>query len=333
MPELRQNIITREWVVIATERAKRPDQFARKNISEEILPARDTACPFCPGNEIMSTPDILRYDGEDGWRLRIIKNKYAALVSEGGLQRTMHGIYRSMNAFGYHDVVIEHPEHDKIISLMSTGEISLILHSYVDRYNMLREDPRIESIVLFRNHGKNAGTSLVHPHSQIAAVPVVPFQVRSRVDIARSYFDDHGGCMFCRTLNDEVSSGERILCETSSFASFIPYAALSPFHIWIFPKRHSSSFEEITADEIDDLARNLKTVLMKLYNGLNNPDFNFSIRSIPLREKNSEYYHWYLSIIPRISISAGFELGSGMYISTSVPEQSAKYLQDIRVSF
>jgi UDPglucose--hexose-1-phosphate uridylyltransferase len=284
MPELRQNIITRDWVVIARERALRPDQFV---ITKQAEPKRndyEKDCPFCPGNEAMAEEEIFRLEAENRWILRLVPNKYPAVVPSGNVERSMNGIYRSMDAFGFHDVLIEHRKHNYTLIDMSHAEMNSILDAYRRRYRMLKKDKRIESIIIFRNHGKTAGTSLVHPHSQIVGMPVVPHQLRTRTDIARSFFDDNGQCVFCKTLDEELSSGERVVVDTKHFTAFIPYAALSAFHLWIFPKRHMASFGEIDRDELGDLALNLQTVLKKLYKGLNNPDFNYTIRSIPVHE-------------------------------------------------
>lgn len=151
------------------------------------------------------------------------------------------------------------------------------------------------------------------------------------MDEAIRYFDDTGECVCCRTVKDELQAKDRVIFQSRKFVAFIPYAALSPFHLWIFPIRHASSFDEVTDDEINDLAKSLKTVLAKLYQGLNNPDFNYSIRSIPTRELHSEYFHWYITIVPRVSKTAGFEIGSGMYVNTALPEESAEFLRSVDV--
>jgi UDPglucose--hexose-1-phosphate uridylyltransferase len=137
--------------------------------------------------------------------------------------------------------------------------------------------------------------------------------------------------MICASLNDEISDGRRIILNTDHFATFVPYAALSPFHIWIMPKRHCATFSNITEDEIYDLCMNLKTILSKLSIGLEDPDFNFIINSQNPKECSSEYFHWYLSIVPRVTQAAGFELGSGMYINTAIPEKSAEFLRNLNV--
>ncbi|HEY9164730.1 MAG TPA: galactose-1-phosphate uridylyltransferase [Candidatus Kryptonia bacterium] len=329
MAELRQNVITREWVIITPERSKRPDQFAGEKDRRPRMPDYVSDCPFCAGNEKYTLDESYRVSTGNGWSVRVIANKFPALSGSGDRVRKVDGIYRSMTAVGFHEVVVEHPAHNMTMALMTDDQVTDILKVYRQRYRTVRRDDRVEAIIIFKNHGEGAGTSLVHPHSQLVATPVVPQQVRIRMDEAIRYFDDTGECACCRTVQDELKAKERIIFQTRNFVAFIPYAALSPFHTWIFPLRHASSFDEITDVEVKDLARCLRTVLAKLYHGLRNPDYNYSIRSIPTRELHVEYFHWYLTIIPRVTKTAGFELGSGMYVNTALPEESAGFLRDV----
>ncbi len=331
MAELRQNVVTREWVIITPERAKRPDQFIGRKPSIDHQPMSDPDCPFCVGNEHLTLNESFRTADGKNWRVRVVANKFPAVAGRGERMRKVDGIYRSMSAVGFHEVIVEHPLHNMTIALMPDDHVADILEAYRERYREIRWDKRVEAVIVFKNHGESAGTSLVHPHSQLVATPIVPSQIRHRMEEAIRYFDDTGECVCCRTLTDELSAGERIICENENFVAFIPYAALSPFHTWIFPRRHSSSFDETTDSEIPDLANCLRTVLAKLYYGLNNPDFNYSIRSIPTRDLHAEYFHWYLTIVPRVTKTAGFEIGSGMYVNTTLPEESAEFLRNAKV--
>lgn len=329
MSELRQNIITRDWVIIATERAKRPHQFAQVKKEVRPLPTHQPDCPFCVGNE--EGIESFCLNDRNGWKVRVVRNKFPALSPETERVRTEDGIHRVLSGMGYHEVVVEHPRHDLTTALLNVEDIANILSAYRQRYYEIRQDPCIETIIIFKNHGETAGTSLEHPHSQIAAMPVVPYQFRTRIDEAIRYFDDTGNCIFCQIIKDEWTASERVIFESEFFVAFIPYAALSPFHIWIFPRRHSSSFDNITDAEITDLAYAFKTILAQLYYGLNNPDYNYTIRSAPTGEPRTKYFHWYIAIIPRVSKQAGFELGSGMYINTALPEESAKFLRTVKI--
>ncbi|MEI8348550.1 MAG: galactose-1-phosphate uridylyltransferase [Candidatus Omnitrophota bacterium] len=329
MAELRYNLISREWVIIATERAKRPQDFVK--VKKEIKPmsAYKENCPFCPGNENQTPQETFRLGPADSWKVRSVYNKFGALSKEAPRFRNMDGLSSSMGGFGDCEVIIEHPRHDTNIVFMNNEEVENIITAYKNRYESIQKEEGIENIVIFKNHGPAAGTSLEHPHSQLIATPIVPPQIRGRVERAVGYFDFTGQCLFCQTLQEELKSGERIILETEKFVSFIPYAAMSPFHVWIFPRRHAPSFGDISVEEIKDLAINLKTTLAKLYHGLDNPDYNYTIRSMPVNEKGTKYFHWYLSIIPRVSQPAGFELGSGMFINAALPEASAEFLRHI----
>jgi UDPglucose--hexose-1-phosphate uridylyltransferase len=329
MPQLRLNIITRDWVIITPERGVRPNEFASERKPRRPAARYDPACPFCPGNEHLTSRELFRVERDHRWQVRVVDNKYPVLLSEGERVRSSSGTYRSMTGVGTHEVIVEHPRHDLAPALYDVKELAAVFTSYRERYRHLRQDDRIEAIIIFKNHGEAAGTSLGHPHSQLAATPVVPTQIRTRVEEATRFFDDTGECVFCQTLREELQARERIVCETDHFVAFVPYAALSPFHLWIFPRRHMSSFDDISDAETDDLALVLKTVLSKMYNGLSDPDYNYSVRSLPTRDRNTDYFHWYLTIIPRISRTAGFELGSGMFINSTIPEESAAFLRDL----
>ncbi len=332
MTELRQNLITRDWVIIATERAKRPHEFSKAQPDlPPKCPTYKADCPFCLGNEHLTGPEIYRLSDDRGWRVRAVDNKYPALKPVGDRVRRIEGIFRSISGVGFHEVIIEHPRHDLTTAVLPVEDVANILRVYRQRYSQIRTDSRVATIIIFKNHGTGAGTSLEHPHSQLAATPIVPYELRVRTQETIRYFDDIGECIFCRTLADELAAGDRIIFTSEHFVAFIPYAALSPFHIWIFPRRHSSSFDTITDEELLDLALTLKTVLEKLYWGLNNPDYNYVIRSIPTDERRTDYFHWYLALVPRISLSAGFELGSGMYINTALPEESAEFLRSVEI--
>lgn len=332
MPELRYNLICGEWVIIATERAKRPKDFIKAVKDKKVLPEHKPDCPFCPGNEEKTQGEVYRIGDDKSWKVRVVPNLFGALSPKEKPLRKNNGIYLSMNGFGEHEVIVENPLHNTIIPLMSNEEVENILKVYKARYVCLKDEPGIEAIIIFKNHGPQAGTSLEHPHSQLVATPIVPPQIRGRVDRAMRYHDMTGECIFCKTMQEELKAKVRIVFETDKFFSFIPYGSQSPFDIWIFPRRHMASFDEINDAELSDLAINLKSTLQKLYYGLDNPDFNYTIRSRPVKEKGDQYLHWYISIIPRLSNPAGFELGSGMFINTSLPEEGAEFLRQVKIS-
>jgi len=331
MPELRLNLIAREWVIIAKESAKSPRDFQLTR-DRKPLPEYHESCPFCPGNE-QKTPDEIMKISEDGkWLVRVIPNKYAALSPEGERIRSNEGLKHLVTGVGQHEVIIESPVHNTPTALFAVGNIVNIIWAYRERFAALYKNPAVKHVILFKNQGERAGTTILHPHSQIIGIPVIPFQIRERITEARRYFDHTGECLMCASLRDEIADGRRIIVNTDHFVTFIPYAALSPFHTWIFPKRHSGSFGDIRDDEIGDFAFHIKTLLSKLYFGLENPDFNYVIRSESLSESESEYSHWYMSVVPRLTRASGFELGSGMYTNQSIPEEIADFMKKIKVN-
>jgi UDPglucose--hexose-1-phosphate uridylyltransferase len=328
MSELRYNLISREWVIIATERAKRPHDFIKQKQEKKPVEEYRKDCPFCRGNENQTPRETFRIE-KSGWQVRSVYNKFGALANDIEPVRKNSGLYSSISGFGVHEVIVEHPLHNLCIPLMGVQEVQDIILAYKNRYQEISQCNHVKHIVIFKNHGSSAGTSLEHPHSQLIATPLVPPQSRSRLEQAANYFDLSGRCLFCQTLEEELAAQERIVLESDEFVSFVPYAPLSPFHIWIFPRKHVASFSQINEREIASLAANLKGTLTKLYLGLDNPDYNYVIRSLPVKEQGVEYFHWYLSIIPRVSQPAGFELGSGMFINTSLPEEAANFLRQI----
>lgn len=329
MSELRLNRITGDWVIVASTRAKRPEDFIRQ---PPPPPAPDyvSACPFCPGNEDFEHTH--REPSEDGgWEFRIVRSKFPALEPEGEKDLLSQGLKRWMPGVGYHEVLIESPKHNTGLWDQSPFRIGTILEAMKMRYHEMIDDHRIELVVLFKNHGPSSGTSLDHPHCQIVATPLMPTDVRRRLVDAIRYFDENSACLFCTTLAEELSDQWRIIHKSPHFISYIPFAALSPFHTLIFPRHHSPDFGMTSKDEIQDLAVHLRLVLRKINRGLLNPDFNFVVRSLPLRAADPRCFHWYVSIIPRVSQAAGFELGSGMYINAAIPEQSAAFLRGISI--
>jgi UDPglucose--hexose-1-phosphate uridylyltransferase len=329
MSELRLNLITREWVVIATERAKRPEEF-RKIKNKKNHPEYLDTCPFCPGNEQRTPDEIMRIPYGNSWKIRVTPNKFAALSDTVKRERKNEGRRHFITGFGKHEVIIESPVHNMSIASMPVDDIANLLRTYRDRFDAIHQVPGIEHVIIFKNYGEEAGTSLLHPHSQIIGTPVTPLQVRHRIEEGMRYFDNTGGCLMCASLEDEITDGRRIILNTQHFVTFVPFAAISPFHTWIFPKRHCATFSSISEGEVSDLAYHLKTILQKFYIGLEDPDFNYIIRSENPKECASEYFHWYISLVPRLTQTAGFELGSGMYINTSIPEESADFLRKIK---
>ncbi|MFH1220609.1 MAG: galactose-1-phosphate uridylyltransferase [Candidatus Eisenbacteria bacterium] len=338
MPLLRQDLATRRWTIIATERAKRPDDFIKQAGEPREAPAHVPTCPFCVGNEHMTpqpvylVPDPASKDGK-GWSVRVVPNKFPALVvpqhdSEARKRRHV-GRYLEMDGCGQHEVVIESPDHSRTIATMSLEQVVRVVCTYRARFLELDRFDWNQLIIIFRNQGEVAGTSLLHPHSQIVGTPIVPQDIRCRLDEAQRYFDDNGTCVLCDVLDAELSEGTRVVASNAGFVAFCPFAAAVPYEIWIVPRRHASSFGVLTEEEADLLARILRDTLRRLYLLLSNPDYNYVIRSSPHQSAGEPHFHWYLEIQPRLATRAGFEIGSGMNVNVVAPEAAAAQLRGV----
>jgi UDPglucose--hexose-1-phosphate uridylyltransferase len=332
MPELRQNFFTKEWVIIATERARRPEELATHRPAQ-VVPSFVESCPFCPGNENKTPPEVMRFpkDVNEPWALRVIPNKFAALSRDAQPSRSLQDVWRRIEGFGFHEVIVEGPDHSSCMALQPDEKIADILRIYKERYNLLSMDRRINHVTIFKNHGADAGASLQHPHSQIIATPVIPSQVRHRLHEALRHYDDAGECMFCHMVGREIDEQTRIVEQNEHFVAMEVFASATPFATHIFPIRHMASFGDISTAEIAGLARILRSLLAKIYVGLENPDLNFTIRSGPSDYASARHFHWYVSVIPRLTRVAGFELGSGMFINTVLPEAAAEFLRHVSV--
>jgi UDPglucose--hexose-1-phosphate uridylyltransferase len=333
MPQMRQDPTTKEWVIIATERSKRPDDFKKpKPVSEKPNYKKD--CPFCPGNEHLTPHETLAYRSgglpdSPGWWVRIVPNKFPALSPEGSLERKEEkGFFRRMDGVGAHEVIIGSPVHNQIFSLAEDRQVEEVLLAYRERYLALREDPRIKLIIIFKNHGEAAGTSLEHTHSQIVGTAVVPSNIRKKLEEAARYYDDHGRCVYCESIQEELDFKERVVMDTEKFLVFQPFASRFPFETWIIPKDHQASFGLISMQDSKTFAKVLRAALTKLYFKLNDPDYNFVIHTAPIKDEQEDYYHWHLQITPRLTTTAGFEMGSGIHINVSLPEETARFLRE-----
>ena len=329
MSELRRDPSTQEWVIIANERAKRPHDLAQKDASEPTLEF-DERCPFCPGHEDMTPPEVMTLalpDSERPWDVRVVPNRYPALRPDANFGHETDGFFSYLGGAGAHEVVIDTPIHNREMSLMNDREVEAVLRVCQQRYSALKADPRVKLVIIFKNKGKVAGTSLAHPHSQIVAAPVEPPLVRRRYNVARSYYAGCGRCLYCDILERERAAGKRVLAETDHFLVFHPFASHWPFETWLLPKEHRSSFGDASPEELAELAQLLCSVLGALQEKMGDPDYNLVVHSAPTRDSMKPYYQWHVQIVPRLTTAAGFEIGSGMYINTALPEETAAFIR------
>lgn len=333
MPELRKDPIIGRWVIISTERGKRPSSFG--SVSTRVNPSM---CPFCPGREEHTPPEIISYRSGDternrpGWRVRVFANKYPALRIEGSMNREPKGLYDKMNGIGAHEVIVETADHNRDIVDLSDEEVRDVFWAYRERMIDLYRDSRFKYVLVFKNHGEAAGASLEHSHSQLIATPIIPKRVAEKVQGARKYFEFKERCIFCDIVRQEIMENERIVRDYDSFVSMQPFASRFPFETWLIPKTHQSSFLDMSDADYLNLARSMKDVLLRLKLALNDPPFNFMLHTRPVSKESNEYFHWHFEIIPRLTKMAGFEWGSGFYINPTAPEEAATFLRDIDTS-
>lgn len=325
MSELRKDPIVGRWVIISAERAKRPH-----DVTPEKTERRDGICPLCPGSERMTPPDIMTYRRDDGtWSLRVVANKFPALRIEGELGKAGDGVYDRMNGLGAHEVVVETDRHDIDLFDLPPKGFEDVLWAYRQRVLDLKKDQRFKSVMIFKNHGSAAGASLVHSHSQLIALPIVPKRVQEEMSGCKQYFHFRDRCLLCDIVVQEMEQKVRVVEETGEFIAVCPYAPRFPFETWIIPKRHQCAFEMIDDAQVRALAAIFRRTLRRLNLALENPPFNFIVHSAPFSEGAVDFFHWHIEIMPKLSKIAGFEWGSGFYINPTPPEESAKYLREL----
>ncbi len=332
MPQLRKDPVLGRWVIIATERGKRPTDFV--HIPEE---RRGGFCPFCYGNEDKTPPEVISYRDSKtkpdtpGWQVRVVPNKFPALTIEGEVDRAGEGMYDKMNGVGAHEVIIETPDHDAELSRLPVEHIALVLKAARERMVDLQGDTRFRYIQFFRNRGYSAGASLEHPHSQLIALPVIPKRLTEELAGSKKYYGYKERCVFCDIIAQEQWTNERVVAESDSFISIAPFAARFPFETWVLPKKHDPSFEDIDADTRLALAGVLKETLSRMNVALSDPPYNLILHTSPVGERDLKYYHWHFEIMPKLTKVAGFEWGSGFYINPTPPEDAARYLREVEL--
>ena len=331
--EMRQSSVSGEWVIYAPERRTRPHAIREPLLSTPPLPDRDPSCPFCPGNEHMLPAIRMEMHGASGWQVRAVPNRYPALSRNGTGAETPAGIYRVMQGSGDHEVIIETPLHNRPISLMSAHEVELLIEAYHRRYFEMASRPEIKTVILFRNHGTMAGTSLAHPHSQLMGVGIIPQSVKRREQLAAAHFHDSGRCLFCDIVDFEIRDGRRIIFQNQAFIGIVPFAAEVSCEAWVVPKNHKPDFQAISDFEKSAMADALRAILAVMREKLNDPDYNYVVHSSLSPTAAPAALHWHLQIKPILTTPAGFEMGSGIHINPSLPESDASLLKLCRGNF
>jgi UDPglucose--hexose-1-phosphate uridylyltransferase len=336
--ELRKDYLLDRWVVIATERGRRPSDFAKPKKSQAPV----TICPLCPGNEHMTPPAVLVYlksngqivkdRDEDGfrhknWLIRCIPNLYPAFAppkeqaDQAQIMKSDHFGF----AIGHHEVLVESPRHDEDPAAAELQQIVYVIDAYVDRLRELSAKPYVKYVSIFRNHGLEAGASLSHAHSQIIATPFVPTIVKKEIAASRGFWNERGKCIFCDIMERE-SRSPRLVLDNARFVVLTPYASVHPMEFWILPKNHHTNLLSLTQTEKEALAETLKASLKGLKDLVNDPPYNYGFH-LPINKDDEQCYHWHLEVYPQLATWAGFEKSTGMYINTVTPEAAAAELR------
>ena len=331
--ELRFDLVSKDWVLIATGRAKRPEMFKKEHQKpQEVSPDK---CPFCQ-IDTQERPTLIWKDGKElphkngnipkDWSVISFPNKYPAFFPSDSLNERADGPYQMMDGVGFHEVIVTH-DHNKQWAQFSVKEIKDVIDVYQERYLELMNEKFVNYISIFHNNGPEAGASVAHPHSQLIAIPLIDPDLQSSINGSRRYFEAQQKCVHCAMLEWDREDGRRIVFENDEFVVLVPFASRVAFETRIYPKEHHAYFERIDDGQKEYFAEALKVALEKLYKGLNDPPFNFFIHTAPCDGKDYGHYHWHLEIFPKTAIWAGFELGAGIEISTIEPEKAAEYLR------
>ncbi|OIP75691.1 hypothetical protein CO121_01195 [bacterium (Candidatus Gribaldobacteria) CG_4_9_14_3_um_filter_36_15] len=333
LSELRYDLISKDWVVIAAGRGGRPGALKIKKRKKLKVPK--STCPFCH-IEAQKKPTLIFSEGKKlslsmgipkSWTTIIIPNRYPAVFPCLELKEEFEGrLYKKMLAVGFHEVVVTR-DHEKQIAQFSSAQIKELIDVYQERYLSLMKEKFVNYISIFHNHGIEAGASLSHPHSQIITTPLIDSDLTRAILNSKKYFKTQKKCVYCQMNKWERKKKERIIFENKDFLVLCPFASKSAFQMIISPKKHLPYFEKITEKEKWYLVEAFKVAFGKLYKVLNDPAYNFYLHTAPCDGKKYPYYHWHWTILPKTSTWAGFEVGTRMEISTIEPERAAAILR------
>jgi UDPglucose--hexose-1-phosphate uridylyltransferase len=332
---LRKDPVAGRWVIIASERAKRPHDY---QVDAENL--KGGFCPFCAGNEDSTPKSVAQYtsdghsdDSDTDWSVRVVPNKFPALSSTGTPSSHRDGVFESLEGVGAHEVIIEAPEHVVDLAELPTAHIATVLRAWKDRIVSLRQDERLECAVVFKNHGAAAGASLEHAHSQLIALPIIPKRLSEELVGSQRYHLANDSCVYCDIIAQEFDQDVRVVAANEHVVALTPFASRFPFELWILPREHEPWYENAEDELFKSVASVLKQVLQKLNRALDSPPFNLMLHSAPFPgSEDLSHYHWHLELIPKLTKVAGFEWGTGFYINPTPPESAAEHLRDIDIS-
>lgn len=331
--ELRQDLVSGDWILISPGRARKPEEFLEKR---KRLKAPKKGCIFenpeaAGGGKpiaVYAKSDIPSATRKDGWRVQIIPNKYPAVIHDGAKVKLIKkGPYSVMAGIGRHELLITR-DHDNNFPMLSKKEAVLVFKAFRDRYSTLLDDKEIAYISIFHNWGPKAGASVYHPHYQMIAVPVVPPDVEHSLNGSRRYFEKHKKCVHCAQIAMERKEKKRVIFENDCAIAFTPFVSRFEFEIRVFPKKHFPFFEDTPINVISCMVEALQYVLRSLEKSLKDPDYNFFIHTAPIKAKlKHKHYHWHIEVQPKINIPAGFELGTGIEINVVDPNEAARIIK------
>ncbi len=331
--QLRYDEASKDWVVVAPGRGKRPEQYKRQRAHVEMDLAN---CPFC--NLSAEAKPVLAVSESDlaadgslpaDWSLAVIPNKFPAFCAP--VKKEIHAckigpIYHSMDAAGFCEIVITR-NHELHLGVMDLPAVEEVLAAYQARYLALKGNKFIKYISIFHNHGVEAGASQPHPHSQIITSPLIDVDLLNALENSKKYFKKNKKCLYCEMIDWEIKDGARLVAQNADFLALCPFASKTAFQTVIAPKDHLSNFENITAAQRKNLTQIFSETLKKICNGLGDPAYNFYLHTAPADGKDYSHYHWHFTIMPKTATMAGFELGTKIEISTIEPERVAEYLR------
>jgi UDPglucose--hexose-1-phosphate uridylyltransferase len=324
LPEVRRDAVTGAWSILAVGRSRRPGAVPGQGAGEPV-------CPFCPGNESLTPPEVWA-DGRDGgssdspgWKVRVVPNLYPALMPEAGTRGWRRGGRTGRPAHGDHEVIIHSPEHERSLADMDLGEASRLIRAWLERYRYHAALPHVKQVQVIINHKREAGASLEHPHTQVFVLPMVPRAILDELCEARRRSEK--GCLICAAPREAREDG-RIVLENEEWTAYVPYASRAPFEVRFAPRRHNPDFAASDDSEIGGMADILTRTLKGLSGLLGDPPYNLWIHTAPCDGRDHSYFHWHVEMVPRVIISAGFELATGMFINILAPEEAARQLRE-----
>ena len=335
MSQMRKDIFTGGWVIVAETNTVTPADFNFKRFARETR-----FCPFCETNEASTPPEVFAIRNPDsspngpGWSVRVVPNSNPRLRIEGQLGRRAEGFHDLMNGVGAHEIIVETPRHDRSLHELEIHEISDVIRAHAARVTDLEGDKRMRYVLIFKNHGEEAGAhTITHSISQLMALAVTPRSIKTKLMVARDYFAVKERCIYCDVLQQELNEQRRLIAENADFVAFAPFASRFPFEMGVFPKAHSSAFSRITTGQIENLARILRDVLQKLDQTLGGPPYNLLLQDRPFLRPRAGYwntieddFHWHLQILPQIVRATGLEWASWFFYNPVPPEIAARCL-------